>query len=183
MTAKSLRLTARAAAASCATTRPSSVRRITDCETNAASSGHNELFMQHTPLLVNYRATALATIREAETMQADVEVLATTARHTLGAGNPLAALLDDVRAFAAFNFERAARLEAMSAEFERPAAGLQHAAHLYEGEGKLVAMLLERILAKHRVALESGAAKPVIDQFANDARSIVDAYAARIVGF
>jgi hypothetical protein len=71
----------------------------------------------------------------------------------------------------------------MSGEFERSAAGLQHAAHLYEGEGKLVAMLLESILAKHHAALESAEAKPVVDQFASDARTIIDAYAARVVGF
>jgi hypothetical protein len=36
LSAKSLRLTARAAPASCATTRPSRVRRMSDWETNAA---------------------------------------------------------------------------------------------------------------------------------------------------
>ncbi len=63
--------------------------------------------------------------------------------------DPLAALLDDVRAYAAFTFDRAPVLERMSAEFERTEAGLQHATHLYEGEGKVLGVRLAEMLAKH----------------------------------
>jgi hypothetical protein len=144
---------------------------------------HNELFVQHTPLLPDYRTVALDRIQEAREMSLAADAAAAMARPSVSDDNPLAALLDDVRAYVAFNRERAARLESMSAGFEQSKAGLQHAAHLYEGEGKLVAMLLEQLLTKHGAALGSPAAAPVVGHFATDARTIIDAYAARVVGF
>ena len=144
---------------------------------------HNELFLRNTPLLPNYRAAALTTIAEASAMKVDADTAAASARAALTDDNPMAALLDEVRAYAAFNFDRAARIGSMSAEFERSAAGLQHAAHLYEGEGKVLGMVLSDILRKHRHAIESPAAAEVTGQFAADARDIFHAYARRIVGF
>src|SRR6185295_11399005 len=52
---------------------------------------------------------------------------ATAARATLRDDDPLAALLDEVRAYVAFNFDRAPNLERLSAGFEKTPAGLQHA--------------------------------------------------------
>ena len=58
------------------------------------------------------------------------------------------------RAYLAFNFDRAPVLEQMSAGFERTEAGLQHAAHLYEGESKV---------ARHRPVGHPDEAQRVID--------------------
>lgn len=144
---------------------------------------HNELFLRSTPLLPNYRAAALARIEEARQLRAEAEQNAVAARATLGAGSPLAAALDEVRAFVAFNFDRAAVLEEMSAGFERTKAGLQHAAHLYEGEGKIVSEQLAALLTKHRAVLESPATAPVTAEFARIGTAIQTAYANRVVGF
>lgn len=144
---------------------------------------HNELFLRHTPLLSGYRAAGLRKVAESAALRVEADRQAAIARAALGNDNPLAAALDEVRAYVGFNFERAARLEAMSGEFEKTKAGLQHAAHLYEGEGKVLGMVLSEILAKHRQALEAPAAAPVTGEFLNQAHGIVDAYASRIVGF
>jgi hypothetical protein len=144
---------------------------------------HNELFLRHTPLLPGYRAAGLARVAEAAALKAEADRQAAAARAALADDNPLAAALDDVRAYVAFNFDRAARLESMSAGFEQSKAGLQHAAHLYEGEGKVLGMVLSDILVKHRRALAAPAAAPYTGEFLTQAHGIVDAYASRIVGF
>ena len=56
--------------------------------------------------------------------------------------DPLRALLDDVRSYDPFNFDRAPLLEIMSGRFAQTPAGLQHAAHLYEGENKMLGQRL-----------------------------------------
>jgi hypothetical protein len=144
---------------------------------------HNELFLRHTPLLPGYRAAGLGKIAEAAALRAEADRQAAAARAALGDDNPLAAALDDVRGYVAFNFDRAARLESMSADFEKSKAGLQHAAHLYEGEGKVLGMVLSDILVKHRRALTAQAAAPYTGVFLTQAHGIVEAYASRIVGF
>ncbi len=144
---------------------------------------HNELFLRHTPLLPDYRAAGLQKIAEARALKTDADRLASTARADLAADNPIAALLDDARGYVSFNFDRAARLESMSAAFERSPAGLQHAAHLYEGEGKVLGMVLSDILVKHRSALESPGAAAVTAEFVTEAREIIEKYASRVVGF
>jgi hypothetical protein len=102
---------------------------------------------------------------------------------TLDASNPLQALLADVRAYAAFSFDRAATLERMSAEFEKTKAGLQHATHLYEGEGKYLGVQLAGILDKHAAVLGARQAAPVVREFVDASRAIEGKYANRIVGF
>jgi len=144
---------------------------------------HNELFLRHTPLVPGYRAAGLRKIAEAGAMRVDADRQAAIARAGLAGDNPVAALLDDVRGYVSFNFDRAARLESMSGEFEKSKAGLQHAAHLYEGEGKVLGMVLSEILVKHRRALDAPSSAPFTSAFVTDARGIVNAYARRVVGF
>lgn len=144
---------------------------------------HNELFIRRTPLLANYRMVALQRIGEAAQMRADADRSADAAETTLAEATPLAAALDDLRAFVAFNFDRAAVMEQMSAGFERTKAGLQHAAHLYEGEGKIVAEQFAALLTKHRAAIEHPAHAEITRELAAIGRSIRASYANRVVGF
>lgn len=144
---------------------------------------HNELFLRYTPVIPNYRGVALETIEGARRLRADADITAAAARAALSDDDPLAALLDDVRAYVAFNFERAALLESMSADFERTKAGLQHAAHLYEGEGKVLGVVLADLLKKHRGVLGSPAGAAVAADFVQTSNAIHAAYAGRIVGF
>jgi hypothetical protein len=144
---------------------------------------HNELFLRSTPLLANYRTVGLARIREAEELRAEADRAAATARARLAPTDPLAALVDDVAAYAAFTFGRAPVLEKMSAEAERTKAGLQHATHLYEGEGKVLSVQLDEIVAKHTGVLSSSVVAPVTAEFVTISRAVHDAYANRIVGF
>jgi hypothetical protein len=142
---------------------------------------HNELFVRHTPLLPNYRAAGLSLIGEANALRATADAAAS--RVHLDEGNPLGALLADVRAYAAFTFGRAATLERMSAGFEQTKAGLQHATHIYEGEGKYLGVQLADLLAKHQAVLQSPAAAPLVADFVTKSRAIHDKYSNRIVGF
>ncbi len=144
---------------------------------------HNELFLRHTPLLPAYRVAGLQKIDEARALRAAADGQAQIARAQLGDDNPVAALLDDVRDYVAFNFERAGTLERMSAEFEATKAGLQHAAHIYEGEGKVLGMVLADLMTKHQAALDAPAAAGAVRTFRGDAQAIYQAYADRIVGF
>lgn len=144
---------------------------------------HNRLFLRSTPLLADYRTLGLAKVHEAEALRVEADKAAGLARAGLDPRNPLTALLDDVRAYAAFTFDRTPVLERMSAEFVKTEAGLQHATHLYEGEGKVLGVRLAEILDKHRTALEAPAAAPLTAEFLADSRSVHDAYANRIVGF
>ena len=144
---------------------------------------HNELFLRNTLLVPDYRAVGLGIVEEARRLRADADARAAAARATLANDDPLAALLDDMREYVAFNFDRAPTLERMSGEFERTQAGLQHAAHLYEGESKFLGTRLAEILAKHHGVIESPAASPVTGEFASASRAIHDAYAHHVVGF
>ncbi len=144
---------------------------------------HNHLFLRYTPLLANYRTVALGHLENALALHATAEAQRALARSTLADDDPLARLLDDVSTYAAFNFERVPVLEQMSAEFERTQAGLQHAAHLYEGEGKVVTVRLSDLLAKHRAVLGSPLVAPVTSEFVTMSRATIARYANRIVGF
>ena len=142
---------------------------------------HNELFVRATPLLPNYRSAGLALIDDARGIRSGADAAAD--RVVLADGNPLQALLADVRAYVAFNFERAATLERMSAEFATTKAGLQHATHIYEGEGKYLGVQLAALLEKHRAALSPPAVEPVVRDFVATSRAVHDKYSNRIVGF
>ena len=144
---------------------------------------HNQLFLRNTPLLADYRTVGLAKVREAERLRAEAEAALGALHDGLHADDPLGALLEDVRDYTVFTFGRAPILERMSAEFEKTQAGLQHATHVYEGEGKMLSVQLNEILMKHATVLESPAVTPITSEFLAIARSIRDAYANRIVGF
>jgi hypothetical protein len=144
---------------------------------------HNELFLRSTPLLPDYRQAGLAQVAAARLLRDDADRCAADAGRDLGRDDPLAVLLDDVRDYAAYSFERARALERLSGEFERTKAGLQHATHLYEGEGKFLGVQLVRLVEKHRAVLEAEALRPVTADFVRASRAVHDKYANRIVGF
>jgi len=142
---------------------------------------HNELFVRSTPLVPNYRSVGLELIEEARQKRQLGDAAA--AGVGLSEPNPLNAFLSDVRAFVAYNFDRAATLERMSAEFETTKAGLQHATHIYEGEGKYLGVQLAALLEKHRAVLTSPEARPIVADFVTTAHIVEAKYANRIVGF
>jgi len=142
---------------------------------------HNELFVRNTPLLPNYRSAGLALINDARNLRASADAAADRAH--LPTYRAFGALLADVRAYVAFTFDRAATLERMSAQFEQTKAGLQHATHIYEGEGKYLGVQLADLLHKHQAVLTSPAAAPIVSEFVTKSRAIHDKYSNRIVGF
>jgi hypothetical protein len=142
---------------------------------------HNELFLRNTPLLPGYRAAGLKVIEAARHQRAAGDEAADRVR--MSADNPLTLLLADVRAYVDFTFERAAALERMSAQFETTKAGLQHATHIYEGEGKYLGVQLAELLARHQAALKDPAAAPLVSDFVAKSQAIYDKYSNRIVGF
>jgi hypothetical protein len=144
---------------------------------------HNHLFLRSTPLVPDYRRTGLGEVAAAQELRAEADRLAPAAAAAIAPGDPLGALLEDVRAYAAFTFDRAPVLEQMSAGFEQTQAGLQHATHLYEGEGKVLGVRLAEILDKHQAVLASSVTAPITADFATVSRAVHDAYANRIVGF
>jgi hypothetical protein len=140
---------------------------------------HNALFVRSWPVLPNYRGVALDRITAARRTAAPADAAALP----LPADDPLGALLADVRAYVAFNFERAAILERLTADFERTKAGLQHAAHIYEGEGKLVGLGLDELMRKHAGVLNADAVSGIVGPFQEISRRVHESYANRIVGF
>jgi hypothetical protein len=144
---------------------------------------HNRLFLRSTPLLADYRRVGLRGVAEAERIRAEADRVAALVAPGLPTSVPLGALLEDVRAYAAFTFDRAPVLERMSAEFVKTEAGLQHATHIYEGEAKVLGVQLAGILEKHRAVLSAPAVAPLVADFVTISRSVHDAYANRIVGF
>ena len=62
-------------------------------------------------------------------------------------------------------------------------AGLQHATHIYEGEGKVLGVRLAEILDEASRRAVAPVAAPVVGDFLTISRSVHDAYANRIVGF
>jgi hypothetical protein len=144
---------------------------------------HNRLFLRSTPLLADYRRVGLSKVAEAETMRADADALAARVRASLTADDPVAALLDDVRAYAAFTFGRAPVLERMSAGFVETEAGYQHATHIYEGEGKVLGVQLKEILDKHATVLQAPSLTLLTGEFNRLSEGVYRKYADRIVGF
>jgi hypothetical protein len=142
---------------------------------------HNELFLQATPLLPDYRTVGLRTIADGAAKRLAADALA--ARLAAPADTAVGALLADARGYAAFSFARAATIERMTAEFEQTKAGLQHATHIYEGEGKYLGVQLAALLDKHRAVLNDPATAPLVSDFVATSRAIHDKYANRIVGF
>lgn len=140
---------------------------------------HNALFMRSWPVLPNYRGVALDKIAVARQTAAPADA----APVPLLSSDPLGALLIDVRAYVAFNFERAAVLERLTGEFEQTKAGLQHAAHIYEGEGKLVGLGLDELMRKHEAVLTAPAVSGIVGPFLEISRRVHESYAGRIVGF
>lgn len=140
---------------------------------------HNALFVRSWPVLPNYRDVALDRIATARRTAAPADAAALP----LPEDDPLGALVADVRAYVAFNFDRAAILERLTADFERTKAGLQHAAHIYEGEGKLVGLGLDELMRKHSAVLEAGAVSEIVGPFLEISRRVHESYANRIVGF
>jgi len=146
-------------------------------------SFHNALFLRHTPVLPEFRRVALDTIAGAARVAASADAEEAAIEPLLPPEDPLRALLADVRAYVEFNFRRAAILELKTAEFERTPAGLQHATHIYEGEGKIVGIRLMDITRKHRAVTTSPALAPITSDFLAASRAVHDKYANRIVGF
>ena len=142
---------------------------------------HNELFLRATPLVPSYRQFGLSSIHEARSMRRQADAHADQA--ALDPSDPLQVLLSDVRAFVAFDFDRAAMLERLSADFEKTKAGLQHATHIYEGEGKYLGVQLAALVDKHRAVLSSAQGQEMFGNFMASARKIEEQYANRIVGF
>jgi hypothetical protein len=143
---------------------------------------HNRLFVRHTPLLADYRAVGTRTVHEAERLRAEADSTLAAASAP-PATDALGAFLEEVRAYAAFTFDRAPVLERMSADFEQTEAGLQHATHLYEGEGKVLGVGLAELLDKHRAVLSMPELASMTGEFVASSRSVHQAYANRIVGF
>lgn len=152
-------------------------------ERNYTWDYHNELFIRQQLLVPNYRATGLQLVAEARTLRTDADAKIVRARESVADTDPLAGLLDDLKAYLAFQFDRAPVLETMSAGFQQTRAGLQHAAHLYEGEAKYVGSGLADILTKHQRALTAPALAPVVGEFSQISHSVYEAYATHIVGY
>ncbi len=144
---------------------------------------HNELFLRHTPLVANYRRVGLGMIMDARRMKAEADRHADAARAALASDDPLRALLDDVSGYIESDFTRERGTEGMTAEFEKTKAGLQHAAHFYEGEGKYLGTRLLDVVHKHQAVMTAAALAPVTGEFAATSRAIFDAYANHVVGF
>jgi len=74
-------------------------------------------------------------------------------------------------------------VQRMVHEFERTKAGLQHSAHLYEGEGKFLGVQLAELLKKHEAVLQASVARPATAEFTFAGHRIEEMYAHRVVGF
>ena len=170
---------ARAALAAYATALDQLVAGYYVVDRNYTWDFHNALFLRSWPVLPNYRAVALEKIAVARRTAAPAD----EAPGLLSPDDPLGALLADVRAYVAFNFDRAAILERLTGEFERTQAGLQHAAHIYEGEGKLVGLGLDELMRKHETVLTAPGVSAITGPFLAISRRVHESYANRIVGF
>jgi hypothetical protein len=144
---------------------------------------HNELFLRNTPVAPGFREASLRRIEAARSRAAEADARLTSLRAALPATHPLLAPVEEAAAYVQFNLRRAAILERMTAEFEQTKAGLQHATHLYEGEGKAIGSVLAEVLSKHERTIEDRSLAPATRPFVDAATRVRDAYANRIVGF
>jgi hypothetical protein len=140
---------------------------------------HNALFLRHSPVSPGFRARSLQAIGAARYDAAK----ARESRPSLPCSHPAATFVEEVERFTEFNFRRASMLERMSAEFEKTEAGLQHATHLYEGEGKVMGIWLASILDEHRAFLARVDSAEIASPFLEIAARIQARYADRVVGF
>jgi hypothetical protein len=140
---------------------------------------HNALFLRHTPISPGFRARSLQAIGAARYDAAK----ARESRPKLPCSHPAATFVEEVERFTEFSFRRASMLERMSAEFEKTEAGLQHATHLYEGEGKVMGIWLASILDEHRAFLARVDSAEIASPFLEIAARIQARYADRVVGF
>src|SRR5262249_15012379 len=99
---------------------------------------HNELFLRNTILVPEYRKKGLEGVDNARRIAASTNEVYARLQASTPVHGPLASMLEEIRAYVDYNLERATLLEAMSGKFEQTPAGLQHAAHLYEGENKML---------------------------------------------
>jgi hypothetical protein len=146
-------------------------------------SFHNALFLRNTPVLPDFRRVALSTIAQAARRAAIADAEEAAIEPALPETDPLRGFVDEVKAYVGFNFRRAAMLEQKTAEFERTKAGLQHATHIYEGEGKIVGVRLLDIIGKHRAVTAAPSLEPITRDFMTISRAVHDKYSKRIVGF
>ncbi len=144
---------------------------------------HNVLFARSWPILPNFREVALDKIKDARIHADAVGASGARIRAELANSPGLVALIDEMEALLKFNFDRAALLERLTAEFTRTNDGLQHAAHIYEGEGKLLSLQIADVVKKHSAVLSAPELAPVLARFKAVTSSILDAYKDRIVGF
>ncbi len=144
---------------------------------------HNELFLRHTPVQAGFREASLARIAAARERATAADKRLDRLRGDLPSGHLMRAFADEAAAYVHFNLRRAAILERMTAGFQQTKAGLQHATHLYEGEGKAIGAVLAGVLAKHQRTLDDPALAPIAAGFVDAARRVREAYANRIVGF
>jgi hypothetical protein len=146
-------------------------------------SFHNALFLRNTPVLPDFRRVALTKIAQASRLAATADAQETDIEPVLPETDPLRGFVSEVKTYVAFTFRRAAILEQKTAEFERTTAGLQHATHIYEGEGKIVGVRLLDIIGKHRAVTAAPALAPITRDFMTISRAVHDKYSKRIVGF
>ena len=146
-------------------------------------SFHNELFRRSTPVVPDFRTKALQEILKMRALAAVTDRRAGTLRNRLPANAPTALLVEETREFVAYNLRRATITEQMSSEFIKTKAGLQHATHLYEGEAKMLDVLFERIVEKHRGVLNNSTFIPVAAALMASAQQIHETYGNRIIGF
>ena len=144
---------------------------------------HNRLFLRNTPLLPDYRAVGPRLVADAAQIRAEADTAFQAARPSVPAGDPLAALLDDVRAYSDYTFARSQVLARMTVGFLQTEAGLQHATHIYEWEGKMLGVQLDGVLRKHAAVLSAPPVLPVASEFVTISRAVHDKYANRIIGF
>ena len=144
---------------------------------------HNALFLRHTPVVPGFRAKALEAIADARRDAEQTSERREGLGGAIACSHPLSAFLEDVAGFSDFQFERARTLEEMSGRFEKTEAGLQHATHLYEGEGKILGIRLAQVVRKHRLLLDRSDFAGVTSAFVEAAARIEARYADRIVGF
>jgi hypothetical protein len=144
---------------------------------------HNALFLRETPVVPGFRAKALDAIADARREAEEAGERRAGLGGAVACSHPLSAFLDEVARFSDFQFERARLLEEMSGTFEKTEAGLQHATHLYEGEGKVLGIRLAQVVRKHRLLLERSDFAGVTSPFVEAAARIEAKYAERIVGF
>ena len=147
------------------------------------TSFHNALFLRKDPFNPDFRVRALAVIEDIRGRGLSLLESERTLLMDLPKGSALATLIEDTAGFLDYSLERAAILETETARFERTEAGLQHATHMYEGEGKVLGEVLADLVSKHHEGLQPLGEDKHLDSFLSSVDAVRSAYADRIVGF